>query len=84
MANLYSLPWENKNDIQLHANEFVQLSTINRGLRRLLENDRWMLKYNIVATPDKVARHTRLVSSGKALQIDVTGGATYFLPLYTE
>ena len=85
MANEYSLPWAVKNDVSIHANEFVQIATVNRGFRRLLDNDKWLIKYGLVITPEKVAHHTQLTSSGKALKVEVTNtGTVYYIPLYTE
>ena len=36
------LPWESDSDIELGSNELINLFTINRALRRLLENDEAM------------------------------------------
>ena len=33
------LPWQTRDDVNIHTNEFVQQATINRSFNRLLEND---------------------------------------------
>jgi hypothetical protein len=77
------LPWENVQDINLHSNEYVQISTLNRPLKRLLENIKWLLRCSFVITPDKVATPSSVTGAGKYLQIDTTDGSeTYYIPLY--
>lgn len=34
-----ALPWQTRTDVNIHTNEYVQQSSINRNFNRLLEND---------------------------------------------
>lgn len=81
-----SLPWTEKNDVTIHANEYVQNATINRALRRLLENDKWTLKYCLVVTPERIGEEIgELQSSGQALRVDVTNtGEVFYIPLFKK
>ena len=40
---MITLPWQNKSDVELGTNEFVDQFTLNRNLDRLHENDQYMI-----------------------------------------
>jgi hypothetical protein len=82
MAN--ALPWENKEDCTLHTNEYITISTLNRAFKRLLDNDKWIERYSIILTDEKIEAPTTLTSSGKVLRLDITDGNTYYIPLYKK
>ena len=80
------LPWSEKTDVSLHTNEFVQQSTFNRSMKRLLENDKWIMRYTTIFTADKVTAtgiHAR--GTQKYLKINIAQTNTeYLIPLYQE
>ena len=82
------LPWENTQDISLHTNEYVQISTLNRPLKRLLENIKWLLRFSFLLTPDKIKDSSDVPvvqGSGKYMKLDVTDtGDVYYIPLYEK
>jgi len=84
-----ALPWQERIDVNIHANEYVQQSTINRGYNRLLEND-IVLFNNLLAWSEVGVNADTDVTycdawmgddSGVMLNITKNGG-NYFLPLF--
>mgnify|MGYP000924763476 CR=1 FL=1 len=80
------LPWSEKTDCSIHTNEYVQQSTLNRCFRRLLENDKWIIRFTTIFTPDKVTSagiHAK--GTKKYLKINIAQtDEKYLIPLYKE
>jgi hypothetical protein len=77
------LPWENAVDVSLHSNEYIQISTLNRPLKRLLENIKWIMRCTFILTPDSVTTPASVTGSGKYVKIETSDGVdTYYIPLY--
>ena len=73
------LPWQDYEDVQLFINEYVHPASLNRGLRRLLENDRFL---NDALTP--VAKSGTFVESQKVLKVLGEDGVEYYVQLLNK
>ena len=86
-----AMPWQERVDVNIHTNEYVQQSTINRGFNRLLEND-IVLFNNLLAWAEVGVKASSskiycdvlcgdITTSGSVLNI-VKNGENFYLPLF--
>ena len=81
-----NLPWPDRTDVNLHTNEYVQQSTLNRCLNRLLENDRFIY-YNMLWLSDSTLVDfdaNRVAQSNDEFLKIIKDGKTYLIPVYEE
>jgi hypothetical protein len=79
------LPWQNSTDVILHPNEYQQISTFNRCFRRLLENDKWLNRFALIVSSDRVEQGITTIGDGKYLKVeDAITEEIYYLPLYRK
>jgi len=93
LDTIKKMPWSQYEDVSIHPNEYLQISTINRPAKRLLDDILWLLKCCLIVGGDNIVTSQDLAVSGiyklkhnnKFLKVeDLETNKRYYIPIFEE